>query len=66
MSATYYLLEFNGWEFRVMASRLNRATGATEHHQVGKTSGDLQLAMRSAAAELGGATISVPLEVAQK
>lgn len=58
-----HFLQFNGWEFRVMEARHNRATGALEYHQVGNASGDLQLAMRSAAAALGGATIVVEIEV---
>lgn len=53
-----YFLQFNQWEFRVVAL----ADDHTYLRAVGKPSQELQLAMRSAAQELGGLMLTIPLE----
>jgi hypothetical protein len=59
---TNYSLEFNGEAFRVV--EVNEKSGL--RRQVGNGSSDLQLALRSACAHLGGKWLVVPVKVAGK
>jgi hypothetical protein len=61
MSERKFYIQFNAWEFRVVELEEDG-----RYRQHGRSSGDLQLAMRSASQELEGAMLCIQIEVARK
>jgi hypothetical protein len=56
-----FYIQFNAWEFRVVELEEDG-----RYRQLGRTSSDLQLAMRSASQDLEGAMLCIPIEVSPK